>query len=386
MHSEVSKKPVIIQVCLSSAFGGLEMSSVKWTRLFSEAGYPSHLICIRNSKVAVLARSQNLNTIEFDEPFNYYSASARRGLKLVIEQLQPNVFFSHRSKDLWHLSPILKKFPDVLLISFARMFIRGIKKTDWLHKKIYSRINKMITLSQIQKSLLLSSLPLEDSKYIVIPNGVDIDKFYPRKATEQIRDVLGAKNSSLLVGLIGRLDIQKGHREFVEAASIIHEKHPEVQFVMVGGENSGEKNDSAKKIKSLIEKYQLQDTITITGHRDDIPEILNSLDVFCMPSYEENFGNVMLEAMASGVACVGTNSGGTPEMITEGHSGVLVSPKSSEALAGGLLRLIEDDKFRAYVAENARKVGSERFAMKNVFRRVEDLISDLSSSGDISES
>jgi glycosyltransferase involved in cell wall biosynthesis len=96
-----------------------------------------------------------------------------------------------------------------------------------------------------------------------------------------------------------------------------------------------------------------------------------------MPSYEENFGNVMLEAMASGAACVGTNSGGTPEMISEGHSGILVSPKSAEALAGGLLRLIEDEQLRKFVAGNARGAATERFAMNEVFRRVEGLVLKL---------
>ncbi|NQZ01667.1 MAG: glycosyltransferase family 4 protein, partial [Bdellovibrionales bacterium] len=315
---EPLSKPRIIQVCLSTAYGGLEMSSVKWTRLFAQAGYSSHLVCIKGSKVAELARSQGLNTVEFDKPANYLSFSARRGLQEVIEKLKPDVFFSHRTKDLWHLSPVLKSHPKIALVSFARMFIRGIKKTDFLHRWIYSRIDKMIALSQIQKSLLLTSLPLEDSKYIVIPNGVDTTKFSPRPESTDIRNSLGLKKQGLLIGLVGRLDIQKGHREFVEAASIIHKKHPEVHFVMVGGENTGEQNASAKEIKAMIEQFQMNEFITITGHRSDIPDILNSLDVFCMPSYEENFGNVMLEAMASGVACVGTNSGGTPEMISEG--------------------------------------------------------------------
>ena len=221
------------------------MSSVKWTTLFAQAGDSSHLVCIKGSKVAELARSQGLNTVEFDKPANYLSFSARRGLQEVIEKLKPDVFFSHRTKDLWHLSPVLKSHPKIALVSFARMFIRGIKKTDFLHRWIYSRIDKMIALSQIQKSLLLTSLPLEDSKYIVIPNGVDTTKFSPRPESTDIRNSLGLKKQGLLIGLVGRLDIQKGHREFVEAASIIHKKHPEVHFVMVGGENTGEQNASA---------------------------------------------------------------------------------------------------------------------------------------------
>lgn len=370
------KKPTIVQVCLSPAFGGLEMSSVKWTRLFSDAGYDSHLICLKGSKVADLSRSQNLNTIEFDQPSNYFSFSARNGFRQVITKLRPQVFFSHRTKDLWHLSPLLKRHPDIRLFSFARMFIRGIRKTDFLHRWIYSRVDKMIALSQIQKSFLLTSLPLEDLKYVVIPNGVDTKKFAPRPQNSSIRQSLGAGKDHVLIGLVGRLDIQKGHREFVEAARLISKDHPRVRFAMIGGENTGEQNESAKQIKQLIDQLNMNSLIKITGHRSDIPNVLNSIDIFCMPSYEENFGNVMLEAMASGVACVGTNSGGTPEMIAEGHNGVLVRPKDSEALAGGLLDLVEDEGLRQLVANNARSSAVEKFAIEEVFRWVEELVVD----------
>ncbi|MCB0408012.1 MAG: glycosyltransferase family 4 protein, partial [Bdellovibrionales bacterium] len=209
----------------------------------------------------------------------------------------------------------------------------------------------------------------------IIPNAVDTEKFQPRPANKNIRKDLGVTNDNqLLVGLIGRLDKLKGHEEFIEAVEIICSKHENIHFVMIGANTAFEGNHFAQHIHDLIDKKNLRSKITLTEHRTDIPQVMNSLDIFCMPSYEENFGNVLLEALASGTPSVGTNSGGTPEIIKEGHTGVLVGPCSGPALAGGLLRLIESTELRNFIGQNARAEAIDRFQIETVFRQIENLL------------
>jgi glycosyltransferase involved in cell wall biosynthesis len=365
----------IVQVCFSTAWGGLEMSSVKWARYFQQNGYSSIYITSKGAPSAEQARRDGITVFEWDEPRDYLSFGTRRNLRSFIEEHQPAAFFSHLTRDLWHLSPVLKKYPEIQLFNFARMFIRGIKKKDFLHRYIYSRLDKMITLSVIQKNFLLDALPLPNDRYIAIPNAVDVERFQPRPPNPQIRAELGAPQpNQLLVGLIGRLDPMKGHEEFVEATHLICSKHAHVQFVIVGATTAFEGSDYVNKVLKKISDSKLGDRLKVVPHRTDIPEVMNALDVFCMPSYEENFGNVLLEAMSSGTASVGCNSGGVPEIISEGHNGVLVSPKSGQALAGGILRLIEDSNFRKFVAQNGRSTVMDRYPISNVFTQVEALL------------
>ncbi len=351
------------------------MSSAKWTQQFHNHGYDSWLLTSEGAPAAGQCREWGLNVIEIKEPKNYLDFGTRKDLRKIIRDKSPSAFFNHLTRDLWHLSPVLKKFPDIGLFNFARMFIRGVNKNDFLHKYIYSRLDRMIALSHIQKSLLLKALPIPSEKYVVVPNAVDTERFRPRPPKAEIRRQLGIKeDTDLLVGLIGRIDELKGHMEFVEAVRLITQKCPHTHFVMVGANTAFEGNEFAKKVDTRIKSLGLQKKITRTDHREDIPDIMNALDIFCMPSYEENFGNVMLEALASGTASVGTHSGGTPEMVDEGRTGILVAPKSGPALAEGVLRLLKDHKLREMISHNARSSAVEKFHLETVFQQVKELL------------
>lgn len=369
-----TKRPMI-QICFSPVWGGLEMSSVRWAKYFKDRGYHSILLTSHGARSAEQAKEWGIEVLQWDLPRDYLSLKTRKNLHSLIRDVQPAAFFNHLTRDLWHLSPVLRKYPEIQLFNFSRMFIRGIKKKDFLHRRIYSRVDKMIALTQIQKSFLLEALPVSDERFVVIPNAVDTEKFQARQRSAELRAELGAPDrDQILVGLIGRMDPMKGHAEFVEAAQLIASKHSHVQFVMVGAATIGEGDEYSQKVLQQIENSGMSSRIKLLPNRSDIPKIMNCLDVFCMPSYEEAFGNVLLEAMASEVACVSTNAGGVPEIITEGHNGILVSPRSGRALAGGLLRLIEDAELRQFIAKNGRASVLDRYTIEAVFSQVESLL------------
>lgn len=351
------------------------MSSVKWARRFHDSDYPSILVTTKGSKVAESARAQRIEVYEINEPRNYLSLSTRKQLKKFFNEKKPSAIFNHLTRDLWHLSPVLKKFPEIKLYNFARMFIRDINKKDLLHKYIYSRLDGMIALSSIQKEFLLDCLPIPEEKYIVIPNAVDTNTFQPRQPNQIIREALGAKSCShILVGLIGRLDELKGHREFVEAAAAVHSKYPETRFALVGANTAFEGESFAAEMKRRVHQLGLESILTFTDHRTNMPEVYNALDIFCMPSYEENFGNVMLEALACGVPSIGTDSGGTPEMVDHKKSGLLIPPKHVEPLANALESLISSPTLRSQISAEARKKAEDCFAVQKVFKKIESLL------------
>lgn len=352
----------VAQLCFSRAWGGLEMSTVKMTRLFQEAGYRSLCIAFPDSPIHEALRSAQLNHLTA-RARDYVSPATTLQLSRWIREYKIEAIFLHSLRDLWLVTPALLRHPEVRLLGFARMFLRGIRKKDLLHTLIYSRLDKLIALSNAQKKLLMECLPLPDQKYVVIPNGVDTQRFQPRP-----RQTPGPPT----VGFIGRLDEQKGCLEFVEAAALVHRKFPEVRFQMVGAETIGG-DPFADKVFERIQSLGLSGIVQTLPFRKDVEVLMNSIDVFAMPSYEENFANVLLEALSSGLPCLSTNSGGSPEMLNFGNAGILIEPRSSQSLADGLLKILEDPQLAARLARSARAHALENYDIKQVFSRLESL-------------
>ncbi len=348
------------------------MSSVKMTRLFSESGYDSIEICQPNSPIHRALQDQGLRAACVHAQ-NYFAPSATRFIRKHIDQFRVQAVFLHSMRDIWLVTPALYFRPSVRLFAFARMFLRDVNKKDLLHRHLYKRIDKMIALSHAQKSLLLNCLPLPEDKYEVIPNGVDTQRFQPRPRREDIRTSWQVNKNEFLFGLIGRIDRQKGSLEFVEAAAQVQRNFPQARFIMVGGNTLGE-GDFTTKVLKRIKELDFKVPIILTDFRTDIPDVLNALDAFVMPSYEENFANVMLEALASGLPCIGTSSGGTPEILSHGDVGLLCEPQSSSSLAESMASLIQNKPLAIDLAQKARTKALTEYDMAVVFRKIEQLI------------
>ncbi len=364
------QKPAIANLCFSGAWGGLEMSSVKMTRLFAQKGYPSFEICEPESPIhrALLEQNLSAKTVKSGK---YFAPSTTLQVRRWIKENNVKALFLHHMKDIWLVTPALYGMPEVKLFGFARMFFKDVNKKDFLHGHMYGRLNRMIALSHIQKDYLARCLPVSQAQFTVIPNGVDITRFAPRPRRDDIRESWGVHPQQTLFGLIGRLDKQKGSLEFVEAAAQVLERSPQARFVLVGGNTIGE-GDFDRLVKSRLRELNLDGKVILTDFRKDIPDVMNALDVFVMPSYEENFGNVLLEALASGLPVVGTDSGGTPEILDRGQTGLLCEPRSSASLAQAMLQFMNPE-VAADFASRARAKALREYDMDRVFERIEAL-------------
>lgn len=348
------------------------MSSVKMTRLFHQAGYPAFEICEPDSPIHQALQDQNLQarTVRGGK---YFAPRTTLHIRRWIIENHVQAIFLHHMKDIWLVTPALAGLPHIKLFGFARMFFKNVNKKDFLHSYLYGRLDKMIALSRIQQSYLARCLPVPDSKFTVIPNGVDIERFRPRKRREDIRADWGVRPEHQLFGLIGRLDRQKGSLEFVEAAAQVLAKHPHARFVLVGGNTIGE-GDFDRLVRHRLEALRLGGRVILTDFRKDIPDVMNALDVFVMPSYEENFANVLLEALASGLPTIGTDAGGTPEILDSGRTGLLCQPQSASSLAETMLKL-SDSGLAATLAQRARHKAETEYDMTRVFERIQELVS-----------
>lgn len=234
--------------------------------------------------------------------------------------------------------------------------LAGCRRVIWgiHHSNLSKEVNKRSTLWVVKACALLSrrvpaqiiscsqrakvvhaALGYAADKLHVIPNGFDLGRFVPdAEARASVRAELGLAPDAPLVGLIARFDSQKNHFGFIEAAAQVHAQQPDVHFVLAGTDV----DSSNAALNAAIAAQGLQARMHLLGRRDDVPRLMAALDVLALSSHGESFGNVLCEAMACGVPCVTTDSGGPAEVV--GSTGRVVAVGDMAALAQQLLEVL----------------------------------------------
>ena len=216
----------------------------------------------------------------------------------------------------------------------------------------------------------------EPSKFVVIPNGFDLGRFQPNsQARESVRQELGIATDTSLVGLIARFDPQKNHTGFFEAASYLHQKRPDVHFLLAGRDIDNT-NDT---LMTAIHHAKVSHVTHLLGLREDIPRLMASLDVLVSASsYGEAFPNVLGEAMACGVSCVTTHIGDSAYIV--GDTGKVVTPNDMFALADAIHSLLSlPSTERLSLGKQARRRVEENFEISQVVKLYESLYKELHS-------
>lgn len=366
-----------MQVCLSKAEGGLELSTLKCARFFRDQGYNSVTLCLAGSFLEKKLIENRLDHISVDRR-DYFSFKIIKALWAAQYQYKFSAAFVHQTRDLWHTFWLKKKNPSIKIFGYLRMFLYGVDKKDFLHKMIYGQLDKMLVLSEAQIPTALECLPITREKIQILPNGIDLEKFrpYDRQSSEiqSLRREFGVTAADQkLVGLIGRLDFQKGHREFVLAAKLLRTEFPGARFLVIGSGTEGQ-TDFENEIKATIAKENLDSIFCLQKFRNDIPQVMSALDIFVLASYNEAFGNVLLEAMACKTPCVGTKVGGVPELLGNGEYGILVKSESGEALAQGIAKVLSNYTQFKSVAEKAYQRVLSVYDAKIVYKKLEELL------------
>jgi len=193
--------------------------------------------------------------------------------------------------------------------------------------------SKIITCSQHAQKVH-EDLGYAFHKFHLIPNGIDCETFRPHTPWRQkIRTSLNISQDTPVIGMVARFDPQKDFPTFIKTAQQIAQHNPLVRFMLIG---PGCQEDNYVLRKDI---QQANLPIMLMGPRQDIPELLNALDLFVLSSaYGEAFPNVIAEAMACDVPCVATAVGDTAEII--GDTGLVVSPREPAALAAACLQIL----------------------------------------------
>jgi len=189
------------------------------------------------------------------------------------------------------------------------------------------------------------------------------------------------KLDNLVVGIVARFDPAKGHETFLEAASEVVDSVEDVSFLVVGSWVLDFEKPRVDFLKQYAKNLGLQDKVIFTGFITNLKDYYHLMDIVVVPSLEEPFALVPLEAMACRRPVIGTNSGGTPELIKDGITGILVPPKNPGALSKAIIGLLKDEDLRQRLSSEGRKIveeffNGERFIsdMESIYKEAAGLI------------
>lgn len=218
-----------------------------------------------------------------------------------------------------------------------------------LYRRTLRHTQKVVSISATEMDLMKRAKVPSD-KLAVIHNGIDGGMFYP-DAESQGATTSPSATRCPVIGAVAFLTKRKGFYYLVSAFKKVRDRYPDAVLKIVG------EGKERRNLQQQIRALDLDDSVELLGERADIRRLMNSFDIFVLPSLWEPFGLVIAEAMACGKPVVATGVGGIPEIVDDDVTGVLVPPADADRLADALLALLGDDTRRLAMG----RAGRERF-------------------------
>lgn len=203
----------------------------------------------------------------------------------------------------------------------------------------YRQVSCFIAASRAIADILVAD-GVSRSKIVVVHDGIDVDRVMRTPAVDLGAEFWFPKGAPVLVN-VGALVNHKGQKYLIDAMAQVRTQVADAQLVIFG------EGDLRRPLEQQIRDLGLEKHVVLAGFRDDVLALTRSADLFVMSSITEGLGSTVLDAMAMGLAVVGTRAGGIPEAVEDGVSGVLVPPGNAVALAAAIVRVLRDPELRA---------------------------------------
>jgi len=251
-----------------------------------------------------------------------------------------------------------------------------------LKAKLLSYLSDVIvTVSSATKDSIVEVTPSLKSKIRVVYNGVNIERLdrLPRK---NIRQELGIEDDVPVIGSVGLLHPVKGHDVLIRAASLLKRSFPSLRVLIVGEAWFSRDESYRKKLERLAKDQNLENSVILTGFRDDVFDLMRAMDVLVHPAvYPDPLPRTLLEGCALRKAIVATNVGGVPEIVDHDLSGLLIEPSDPEIMASAIGSLLRDKKKAAWLASEARRKAERFFSIEQHVENIMAIYEGMLGSG-----
>jgi glycosyltransferase involved in cell wall biosynthesis len=299
-------------------------------------------------------------------PFLSIVARVRR----LLNEVRPDILHTH----LYHANLYGRLAALGLGLTGVVATVHNIYTRPKLHRRVWNRLlawasDCVVTVSpQVYRDVRRADW-LPASRVVLLPNGISLAGLEVPEDRDQARARLGL--SGFVLGVVGRLEEQKGHTYLLQALPRLMADIPDLNLAIVGdGRLKGALEGQARELGPKA-------AVCFMGMRRDVPLILRALDLYVMPSLWEGLPLALLQAMGAGLPVAATRVGGVEEVIRSGENGLLVPPADPQALAEAILELYHDPARREEMGRRARQTVAESYSQEVMLRRLEDLYLEL---------
>ena len=239
--------------------------------------------------------------------------------------------------------------------------IRDIEPLGRMGRWTIRQNTRLIAISEAVKQYLISEL-MPEQRIVRVYDGVDLHQYQPTLSLRNER-----QQSELILGIVGQIGERKGYRFLLEAFHSLVQTYPALKLWIIGKEPAHSQERYTEQLRREVQQKQLEKQVTFWGFQADIPGMLAQLDIVVVPSLQEPFGKIVIEAMAMQKPVVATNVGGIPEIVMDEHTGLLVPPQDAWALCQALERLLLNRENWNVMGIAGRKRVEQMFSLdKNV--------------------
>lgn len=363
----------VLELCLSSGLGGLELYVYRSAVALNSSQTQSNKVIAvlnKNSKLDQYFKKNATVTINYIQqkirPLPLISAIK---LARIIDNNKVDVIHMHWGKDL-PLAAFAKTFSRRKpALVYTRQMMITREKNDFYHNFLYGKMDLLLTITKELESLCKQYIPLFANKIKTLYYGVKApEEFLDVNETKKQRETLGFADNDFIAGLIGRLEENKGQHLLIEAIHTAKKNGHDIKALIVGHEmNPGYR----KILKSQASSLDIEENIIFQDFTSEPQQLMQLCDCVILATGQETFGLVLPEAMRSGVAVIGSNSGGVPEIIETGKTGLLFETKNSDDLCQQIEKLYLDPEYKSCLAQQGKQSADQRFNNTLHFQNLE---------------
>ena len=355
----------ILQLISSSGFFGAEKVMLQLSGLLSDSGYEVYSGVLSNKAGShmdfVRAAEKKGMRVKVFDCRGKFDVRAIKKLRTFIKKEQIDLVHSHGYKSNFYVLAAACGL-NIKKVTTCHNWIScssKMKVYEYIDKFLLRNFDQVAAVSEnVRNEIYAAGVSVD--KVDLIKNGIDIDTYAFCSQKPDLKKSFGISAGDLVVGSVGRLSEEKGHEYLIKAFSQVVIDHPDYKLLIVG---DGVLRES---LELLVRSLEIQDKVIFTGIRDDIPELLNIMDIFVLPSLTEGMPLALLEAMAAGKVVIASKVGEIPDIIDDQFNGGLVSPKDIDALSRAIAKLIKSGETRKTFGDRACEKVNSNFSAQNM--------------------